>query len=579
MLLRRPLAAVSRNFPMDKYMPSSIRKLLVAFGALSTLGLGISNSSAVVTATLVAGTTCTGASAAIYTPGVGTQDVTVCVTTTTEFVCGSTLQFAAANAGEANRFNLTARAVAPAFPDIAAGFTNPTPITAVSSGDLGSNIVTGGNAVSPGANIALGTFTIAPQATATNNSYVISLGTGAVVATATSATGCGLANVPPIAASFTFNKFIAPTPTAPTASLAAGPTLSAAGLGTQTVNILTQGSLTGSLGLACTIPAGASAFAVTSNANQTINATPAPGATGAAIGLSCTPQVAQTTATLSCTQTASPAGAALPNLTSTITCPAAPPPAAPTVSALAATTLTGGAGTVPVTVATSGAATASLALGCTIPATGASNFLVTTGGTRTLTAPATVGLNAPAVGLSCVPQLSGAVTATLTCTQTATPGGVLAPLTAAITCPVAPTAVISAVIAPGAVTLPAYSVGVPSSSTALRFNVTGAAGSLSCVPTGAGYSATPNPLNLVVGTEGIVTVVYTGSTPGTFPGTLVCTSTLPAGGGPFTYNLSTTVAAAPPANNAVPTMGAAGLGLMSLMLIGLAAFQRRRRQL
>ncbi len=528
---------------------------------------------------------CTGSTALSIPAGGGTADFHVCVNTAAPATrsCGVGYRL---TASASNGMTITARTLGTAYSDpiqSAGTFLNGTNNALTpSTANAGAVIGDVSTFVAPANGILAASFTLTVPASVPGGTYTIGPLAGALINTAvTTCDGVGATDfAPPATTPLNVVKAAAPVPIAPTASLPGTLSLTAAGTGTQTVNILTQGALTGSLGLACSILLPTNTIAITSNANQTINATPAPGATGAGIGLSCTPAVGvATTATLSCAQTATPAGAALPNLTSTITCPAAPTPVAPTVSALAATTLTGGAGTVPVTVATAGVATASLALGCTIPVTGASNFLVTTGGARTLTAPATVGANAPAVGLSCVPQLSGPVIATLTCTQTATPGGVLASLTAAITCPVAPTAVISAVTAPGAVTLPAYSVGVPSSSTALSFRVAGAAGALACVATGAGYSATPNPLNLVVGTDGIVTVLYTGSTPGTFLGTLVCTSTAPAGGGPFTYNLSTTVSAAPPANNAVPTMGAAGLGLMSLMLIGLAAFQRRRRQL
>ncbi len=258
----------------------------------------------------------------------------------------------------------------------------------------------------------------------------------------------------------------------------------------------------------------------------------------------------------------------------------APVPTAPTVSALAGTTLVGGTGTVPVNVATAGVATGSLGLACTIPA-GTAAFAVTAGGTRTITAPAVVGANAPAIGLSCTPQAT-AQNATLTCAQTATPAPNPPSLTATITCPaiVVVTPAVLPVTAPGAVTLPAYAAGSASStSTPLTFNATGGAASLSCVAAGAGYTAAPNPLSLTVGTPGTVTVTYTGTTIGTFTGTLTCTSAAPATGGPFVYNLSTTVAAAPVATPAVsvPTMGAFGLGLLSLLVAGFAGFVQRRR--
>jgi hypothetical protein len=78
-----------------------------------------------------------------------------------------------------------------------------------------------------------------------------------------------------------------------------------------------------------------------------------------------------------------------------------------------------------------------------------------------------------------------------------------------------------------------------------------------------------------------VTVTYTGTAAGTFAGSLTCTSVAPATGGPFVYSLSTTVSAIQPQGPvvSVPTVGVFGLGLMSLLLAGLAGFQQRRRNL
>jgi len=262
---------------------------------------------------------------------------------------------------------------------------------------------------------------------------------------------------------------------------------------------------------------------------------------------------------------------------------AAPVPTAPTASPLVGTTLTGGTGSVPVNVATAGIAAASLGLTCTIPA-GTAAFAVASGGTRNIAAPATVGANAPAIGLTCTPQ-AAAQTATLSCAQTATPAPTPAPtaLTATITCP-AIVVVIPAVTAttpPGALALPSYSVSSTptSSSAALFFNTTGGASSLTCVAGGAGYSVAPVPLALTVGTSSAVTVTYTGASVGTFAGALTCTPTGPATGGPFVYQLSTTVQAAQVIGPTVqvPTIGALGLGFMSLLIAGFAGFQQRRR--
>lgn len=259
----------------------------------------------------------------------------------------------------------------------------------------------------------------------------------------------------------------------------------------------------------------------------------------------------------------------------------APVATAPTISALANATLTGGTGSVAVNVATTGTATASVALSCTIPA-GTAAFAVTSGAARTINAPATVGANAPAIGLSCTPQAT-LQTATLSCSQTTIPAPNPAALTATITCPAVVVVVpaVTAATPPGPVTLPSYSVASTptSSSTTLNFNTSGGASSLVCTTVGAGYSATPSSLPLTVGSTGVLTVTYTGAVVGTFTGTLTCTPTGPATGGPFVYNLSTTVQAAPVIGPTVqvPTMGTFGLGLMGLLIAGFAGFMQRRR--
>jgi hypothetical protein len=81
------------------------------------------------------------------------------------------------------------------------------------------------------------------------------------------------------------------------------------------------------------------------------------------------------------------------------------------------------------------------------------------------------------------------------------------------------------------------------STSTLTFNVTGAAASLTCVATGAGYTVAPSPLALVVGTPGTVTVTHTGSAAGAFPGSVTCTGPAGSTGGPFTYFYNTTVTA------------------------------------
>ena len=104
-----------------------------------------------------------------------------------------------------------------------------------------------------------------------------------------------------------------------------------------------------------------------------------------------------------------------------------------------------------------------------------------------------------------------------------------------------------------------------SSSTTLSFTSNGNASVLNCTVTGAGFSVTPNPLNLATGVPGNVTVTYTGTTVGTFTGNLSCTTG--SGGGPFNYVLSATVGPAV-SITAVPALGVVSTWLLILSALG-----------
>lgn len=257
-------------------------------------------------------------------------------------------------------------------------------------------------------------------------------------------------------------------------------------------------------------------------------------------------------------------------------------PTAPALSPLAALTLPAGpinltaTGSVPVSVASAGVATASLALACSIPPTGASAFAVTSGGTQTINAPATVGPATP-IGVSCV-RGAADVTATLTCTQTATPGPNPASLTAAITCLAGTTAPNpgSVPAAPGPVAL----IGAPGATATGSVSFTNVGGTLAYTVTGctpsAGYTtATTFPVNVAIGGTGSVGVSCTAPTAaGTSgpTGTLACTTSA-AGFNP-TFNLTCSSQVA-----SIPTLGMAGKALMVLMMLGfgLVGFQLYRR--
>lgn len=362
-----------------------------------------------------------------------------------------------------------------------------------------------------------------------------------------------------------------PTAVAPTVSALSDTTLTA-GTGSVPVTVATAGVATADLALNCSIPASTASFAITGGATRTINAPATLGANAPAIGLSCTPQSGVVTSTLTCTQTATPSEARA-DLTAVITCPAASTtPAAPTVPSIPDTTLTGGVGSVPVVVTTAGVATASLDMSCSIPSGGATAFTITGGATRTINAPATVGANAPAIGLTCVPGAS-IVTGTLTCTQTATPGGT-GSTSATITCPAsAPTAAAPTVVTP-TVNL-SGATGSTQSGNATFGNTGGTAYNItSCTPP-TGFSTTATfPLSVAAG--GNVNVAVQCTVPQA-SGLMGCVQS--ASATVLEVNLTCSVAAAPLPTVAVPTMSNAAKVFMVLLMMGfgLVGFQLYRR--
>lgn len=311
-------------------------------------------------------------------------------------------------------------------------------------------------------------------------------------------------------------------------------------------------------GCAITGPGAASFGAVTTTPSDGIfNTTTTTGS----INLSCTRGATAATATLACTETATPTVAGSPFTRSwALTCPQGVVTDVAPVAAVAATTLTGGTGSVTPSITTPAQGTGSTVFACSIPATAPSNFTITGNATQTITTGTPL-----AIGLSCAPQVA-ASTATLTCTQTATPGPNPADATATITCPAASSAVSAGTVSGTTVTLPRVTLPASSSSAALSFTATGGPAVVTCTATGAGFSVAPSPLNLAAGVAGTVTVSYSGSTVGTFTGSLSCTTS--GTGGPFTYPLSVTVGT-PAVARTVPTMGAIGTWILVLSVLGL----------
>jgi hypothetical protein len=353
---------------------------------------------------------------------------------------------------------------------------------------------------------------------------------------------------------------------------------------------VTNGATAGGPGLTLSAISGLSGvLSIAPGAPQTIAA-----GANQAFTISCAATTAGpgTAQTLTITHNGGAPGAASP-VTHSVTCNGVTGPSAPT-AALGTVTNPGvgainttGNGTVAVNVTGAGNSVApgdsSLALNCTVPA-GTASFAITAGGTRTITGPATVGPSTPAIGFSCVRQ-AAAVAATVTCTQTATPGPNPANLTAAIECPAGTTAPNPGVTPASGTAFnfvgnPATALSSPISFTntggTAAYNITGCTFS----PAVAGYTVTGTfPLAVAAGgTAGITVGCTTPVSAGTALAntTLNCTSSITA---PPAFAPSFPVTCRAEQAIAVPTMSAGGKAMMALLvlLVGLVGFQLYRR--
>jgi hypothetical protein len=355
------------------------------------------------------------------------------------------------------------------------------------------------------------------------------------------------------------------------------------------VTVLTAGANTGgsaSLALACTIPAGTNSFLITGGANRTINAPAVVGDNPPVIGVSCVRGATLVAGTVTCTQTATPAGAALPNLTANIDCPAGgtdPPDLVYSPATGTTITYTGAGGTVvnrPITVSrAAGAAGQGTAGGSTT----VQNCVASAGFTATAALPVFPGgSGTPASGTiatSCTVPISPAagLTGTLTCdeVQDAGVGGITTPTrTWNLSCPAAAPNFNSTPAPGGTVALSGAPGTVVNGGVSVNNNGQ-APLTFTCTP-GAGFTVTNGTsAGLAPGASQSVGVsCTTPSSPGTSTtGTLTCTTNDPDVP-TVTFGLSCTALVL-----SIPTISAAGKTLLATLLMGLGllGFAMRRR--
>lgn len=235
-----------------------------------------------------------------------------------------------------------------------------------------------------------------------------------------------------------------------------------------------------------------------------------------------------------------------------------------------------GAATASIAIAGTGAAGtgATVVSGCAVTGAGAASFgaVTTTPANGTFNTATSTG----SINLSCT-RGAAAAAASLACTETSTPGAA-ATRTWALTCPAA---TVAATVTPTTASgtpspLPSYSLPTGSSSRGFVFTAAGAGTTLTCsIASAKNFVVSPASLPLVVGTPGTVTVTYTGSTVGTFNGTLNCSTT--GNAQTFTYPLSVVVGGAPVAVVPVPTLSVMGSLLLLAGFLGLGMFMANRR--
>lgn len=166
--------------PLSRFVLSASSHVALFMLTIASLLASVS-AHAAVTAYLSAGTTCSGGNNVTYVPGGANVQISICLTTSVENACGSTVRLQSANAGENDRFRLVTQTVGN---DFTGSLTFPAG-TAIANPPTGTPIsieTALGMGLAPATGRLLVTLDVAPQGTATNASYVLSLSPISMVA-------------------------------------------------------------------------------------------------------------------------------------------------------------------------------------------------------------------------------------------------------------------------------------------------------------------------------------------------------------------------------------------------------------
>lgn len=232
----------------------NLTKIFHIAAASLVVALGIASpAQAAPTVAFSAGANCAGAASAPFTPGGTPVRVSLCMTTDVP-TCGHTILLQSANAAENGKFVLVTPFTLGSVYSEANSEVTPLPLAINNPPTVADFGGTSSGPVPVSANQLLATFDLAPQLSATNAQYVISLSSNSIAAVAGDAT-CGATVVPtesPITASFTLNR----TANAPSFTSAASTTFSSTTT-TNTFSVTAIGNPTPTIA-AGALPAGVS---------------------------------------------------------------------------------------------------------------------------------------------------------------------------------------------------------------------------------------------------------------------------------------------------------------------------------
>jgi hypothetical protein len=176
----------------------------ITFAAIFAVAMVSTPASAKVTAFFSEGADCKGKPETKFKAGGPSVQVTLCMTTTEEHVCGHSIRIEAENAAGAGKFQVVARKLGGNYSDptlekmpAAVGIASP-----ASTHDFGG---TRDNPLAPAANQALATFSLKPQATAKNDAYVLRLGKNSLIGVGKNGT-CEQTSELPLNASVTLKQ-------------------------------------------------------------------------------------------------------------------------------------------------------------------------------------------------------------------------------------------------------------------------------------------------------------------------------------------------------------------------------------